>query len=161
TIPNADVLIRDQAIAAVGQGLEAGEAEIIDGTGRVVMPGLVDGHRHMDSGILRGGCSDISYSGHRGGHFQIVIRPFLCNFTPQDPYIPSRLGAVESVNGGITTLHAWEHNMISYEHAKASARAMHETGLRGRFSYGPPNDTMTLDQNGVERLRKEMFPRKE
>jgi 5-methylthioadenosine/S-adenosylhomocysteine deaminase len=47
--------------------------------------------------------------------------------------------------------------MISYEHAEASARAMNETGLRGRFSYGPPNDTMVLDQEGVVRLKNEMF----
>jgi 5-methylthioadenosine/S-adenosylhomocysteine deaminase len=157
TLPVGDVLIRGNHIAEVGRKIDAPGAEIIDGTGRIVMPGLVDGHRHMFSGLLRGGCSDTSYTGNQGGYFEIVIRQFGGNFTPEDTYISSRLGALESINGGITTLHAWDHNMISYEHAKASAQAMHEVGLRGRFSYGPPNDTMVLDQAGVVRLKHEMF----
>jgi cytosine/adenosine deaminase-related metal-dependent hydrolase len=160
TLKQGDVLISGREIAAVGENLNAKADETIDGTGRIVMPGLIDGHRHMFSGILRGGCSDTSYTGNEGGYFEIVIRRFGGSFTPDDTYVSSRLGALESVNGGITTLHAWEHNMISPDHAKASARAMHETGLRGRFSYGPPNDTMVLDQQGVLKLREEMFSKK-
>jgi 5-methylthioadenosine/S-adenosylhomocysteine deaminase len=156
-LPAGDVLIRDNLIAAVGQGLIAPGAEVIDATGRIVMPGLVDGHRHMFSGILRGACSNTRYVGNEGGYFEIVIRQFGGSFTPEDTYVSSRLGALESLNGGITTLHAWDHNMISPEHAKASAHAMSETGLRGRFSYGPPNDTMVVDQAGVLSLRESMF----
>ena len=160
TLKQGDVLIKGREIAEVGSNLKAKADKTIDGTGRIVMPGLIDGHRHMFSGILRGGCSDTSYTGNEGGYFEIVIRRFGGNFMPEDTYISSRLGALESINGGITTLHAWEHNMISFDHARASARAMHETGLRGRFSYGPPNDTMVLDQRGVVRLKKEMFSKK-
>lgn len=158
TLERGDVLIRDNLIAGVGVGLIAPRAEVIDATGRIVMPGLVDGHRHMFSGILRGACSNTRYVGNEGGYFDIVIRQFGGSFTPEDTYVSTRLGALESINGGITTLHAWDHNMVSYEHASASFRAMSETGLRGRFSYGPPNDTMTLDQTGVLRLREELFP---
>jgi cytosine/adenosine deaminase-related metal-dependent hydrolase len=158
TLPEGDVLIRGRDIAAVAPRLDAPPgAEVVDGRDRIVMPGLVDAHRHMFSGLLRGGCSDVSYVGNEGGYFEIVIRRFGGSFTPEDTYMSSRLGAVESVNGGITTLHAWDHNMISPDHARASARAMHETGLRGRFSYGPPNDTMVLDQAGVVAVRDAMF----
>jgi 5-methylthioadenosine/S-adenosylhomocysteine deaminase len=160
SLKSGDVLMSGRDIAAVGPGLEVNADKTIDGTGRIVMPGLIDGHRHMFSGILRGGCSDTSYTGNQGGYFEIVIRRFGGNFTPEDTYTSSRLGALESLNGGITTLHAWEHNMITPAHAEASARAMHETGLRGRFSYGPPNDTMVLDQDGVLKLKDEMFAEK-
>jgi 5-methylthioadenosine/S-adenosylhomocysteine deaminase len=156
-IPAGDVLIRGNLIAAVGRGLVAPDAEVIDATGRIVMPGLIDGHRHMFSGILRGACSNTRYVGNEGGYFEIVIRQFGGRFTPEDTYVSSRLGALESLNGGITTLHAWDHNMIGPEHARASARALIESGLRGRFSYGPPNSTMILDQSGVLSLREEMF----
>jgi 5-methylthioadenosine/S-adenosylhomocysteine deaminase len=156
-LPVGDVLIRDNLIAEVGRSLDAPGAERIDGHGKVVMPGLIDGHRHMFSGLLRGGSFDVSYTGNQGGYFEVVIRRYGGSYTPHDSYMASRIGALESVNSGITTLHAWEHNMISFEHAFASARAMQETGLRGRFSYGPPNDTMVVDQEGVLRLREEMF----
>jgi 5-methylthioadenosine/S-adenosylhomocysteine deaminase len=160
SIPSGDVLIRDNLIAEVAEHIDAPNAEVIDGHNKVVMPGLIDGHRHMFSGLLRGGCSDTKYTGNQGGYFEIVILRFGGAFTPEDTYWSTRLGALESINGGITTVHAWEHNMLTYEHALASARALHETGVRGRFSYGPPNQTMVLDQEGVVRLRDEMFSRR-
>src|SRR6266851_8654130 len=109
TLRSGDVLIRDRLIAEVGERVFAPDAEVIDATGRIVMPGLVDGHRHMFSGILRGACSDTRYTGNEGGYFEIVIRRFGGSFTPEDTYVSSRLGALESINGGITTLHAWDH----------------------------------------------------
>src|SRR2546423_14589066 len=45
-IPNGDVLVEDGKIAEIGRGLEASEAEQIDATGMIVMPGFVDTHRH-------------------------------------------------------------------------------------------------------------------
>lgn len=41
-----DILIENGVIAAIGKGLERDGAEIIDVTGRIVMPGFVDTHRH-------------------------------------------------------------------------------------------------------------------
>src|SRR5215470_6063875 len=109
TLKKGDIAIDGRDIAAVGESLDVRADEVIDGAGRIVMPGLVDGHRHMFSGILRGGCSDTTYTGNQGGYFEIIIRRFGGNFTPDDTYMSSRLGALESINGGITTLHAWEH----------------------------------------------------
>ena len=43
----ADLLIRDGVIAAVGQGLTAQEAEVIDAEGLIALPGLVDVHTHL------------------------------------------------------------------------------------------------------------------
>ena len=46
-MPNSDVLIDGDVIAAVGQNLEAGpHANVIDARHRIVMPGFVDTHRH-------------------------------------------------------------------------------------------------------------------
>src|SRR5215471_16652139 len=97
TMKRGDVLISGRDIAAVGENLTAAAEEMIDGTGRIVMPGLIDGHRHMYSGLLRGGCSDTSYTGNEGGYFEIVIRRFGGSFTPEDTYLSSRLGALESI----------------------------------------------------------------
>ena len=43
----ADVLIEDGKIAAVGEGLEAPDAEVRDLTGKYLVPGLVDMHVHL------------------------------------------------------------------------------------------------------------------
>ena len=55
-VPGGDVLVRDGVIAAVGLGLDApvGEAcEVIDATGKVVLPGLVNTHHHLYQTLTR------------------------------------------------------------------------------------------------------------
>ncbi|MFG3707630.1 dihydroorotase [Micromonospora sp. NPDC047670] len=42
-----DLLLRDGVVAAVGAGLDAPDATVIDGTGLVALPGLVDLHTHL------------------------------------------------------------------------------------------------------------------
>ena len=41
------VLVRGNRIEAIGPALEAGDAKVIDGRGRTLMPGLIDVHVHM------------------------------------------------------------------------------------------------------------------
>ncbi len=44
----ADVLVQDEKIIAVGTNLDANGAETVDATGKLVMPGFIDAHTHMD-----------------------------------------------------------------------------------------------------------------
>lgn len=44
----ADVLLDGEKIAAVGSGLSAGEAEVVDCKGKLLFPGFIDGHTHFD-----------------------------------------------------------------------------------------------------------------
>jgi len=55
-LPDGDVLVRNGVIAAVGPDLAAStpDAEVIDARGRLVMPGLVDTHRHVWQGAIGG-----------------------------------------------------------------------------------------------------------
>jgi cytosine/adenosine deaminase-related metal-dependent hydrolase len=69
------------------------------------------------------------------------------------------------VESGITTMHAWEHNLQTPAHADAVLQAMSESGMRGRFSYRPSSDpeagssfaqgTETIDFDDVLRVRGE------
>ena len=43
----ADVLVSDGTIAQIGQGLQAGDATVIDASGQILLPGLVDPHTHL------------------------------------------------------------------------------------------------------------------
>jgi dihydroorotase len=43
----ADVLVRDGVVADVGRGLDTASAEMIDGDGLILSPGLVDMHTHL------------------------------------------------------------------------------------------------------------------
>ncbi len=56
TSPTGDVLVEGNRIADVRPSIElgSGEAEIIDGTGRIVIPGLINAHMHTWQTGLRG-----------------------------------------------------------------------------------------------------------
>jgi cytosine/adenosine deaminase-related metal-dependent hydrolase len=164
TLPKADVLIDGHRIAAVGPDLpREADAELIDGRERIVMPGFVDTHRHMWAAMLRG----CACYGDLGTYFHDVVFTYGANFTPEDTYASVRFGLAEAVDSGITTMHAWEHNIQTPKHADAALQALTESGLRGRFSYGPSSDptagssfaqgTETIDLDDVLRLRRERF----
>jgi 5-methylthioadenosine/S-adenosylhomocysteine deaminase len=164
TLPRADVLIEDRRIAAVGPDLpRQPDVEVVDGRDRIVMPGFVDTHRHMWAAMLRG----CACYGDLGTYFHDVVFTYGANFTPDDTYASVRFGLAEAVDSGITTMHAWEHNIQTPAHADAALQALGESGMRGRFSYGPSSDpeagssfaqgTETIDLDDVLRLRRERF----
>ncbi|MHB8917168.1 MAG: dihydropyrimidinase [Desulfocucumaceae bacterium] len=46
-VRETDILVKGETIAAVGPGLDAGGAEIVDAAGKFVLPGVIDVHTHM------------------------------------------------------------------------------------------------------------------
>jgi 5-methylthioadenosine/S-adenosylhomocysteine deaminase len=163
TLAVGDVAIDGDRIAGVGTGLDGADAEVIDGRGMIAMPGLVDTHRHMWAAMLRGGAC----YGTLADYFGTVVFTYGAAFTPDDTYRSVRFGLAESVDGGITTIHAWEHNIQTPDHARAALQALRESGMRGRFSYGSSSDPTagssfakgdeTLDLDDILRLRDEEF----
>ena len=45
---HADILVEDETIVTIGRALEAPGARVIDASGRLVLPGGVDAHTHLD-----------------------------------------------------------------------------------------------------------------
>lgn len=136
-LPGADVHIRDGIIQAIGVNLDVPEAEVIDASGRIVAPGLVDTHWHMWNTLLRG-MSDgrpTRDGPDRSGYF-ITCVGLGRHFLPGDTYAGTRLAAAEAIDAGITTVHDWAHNIRGLDWAEAGLRALAESGLRARFSYG-------------------------
>ena len=52
-LATGDVLVEGDRILAVRPNIEAGDAEVIDAAGSIVMPGLIDAHHHMWLGVMR------------------------------------------------------------------------------------------------------------
>ena len=69
TASPADLLIRGGKIAATGTGLQAPDAEIIDATGKYILPGGVDPHTHFDLPMVGTVSSDDHYTGHKAAAF--------------------------------------------------------------------------------------------
>jgi cytosine/adenosine deaminase-related metal-dependent hydrolase len=150
-IPGGDVHIRDGIIQSIGINLDAPEAELVVASGKIVAPGLIDTHWHLWNTLLRG-MSDgrPSPDGPDGGGYFMTCTGVGRHFLPDDTYAGTRLAATEAIDAGITTVHDWAHNVRGREWAEAGLRALGESGLRARFSYGyragHPNDRpMDLD----------------
>ncbi|EPL3137455.1 amidohydrolase family protein [Pseudomonas aeruginosa] len=132
---DGEVLIRDGAIMAVGHGLSAPSATVIDATGMILIPGLVDGHWHLWNSLLRN--SAPTPLGPPFFKTQLATSP---RFTPQLSALGVRLGLAEAVRGGITTINNWSHDLRTPAFADAELQAMLDSGLRGRFWYGYGQD---------------------
>src|SRR5215470_17043764 len=130
-IKDCDVHLRDGVIVAIGPKLNVTRAATINGAGMIVLPGLIETHWHMWNTLLR------SMSGEKPelGYFRTTAA-LGQKFEPADMYQGTRLAAAEAINGGITFVHDWCHNIRSLDYADQDLRALRESGLRARFSYG-------------------------
>ncbi len=136
-ISAGDVLIDDGRIAAVGPGLAAGDAAVIDATGMIVLPGFVDTHRHMWEGVLRNIGTDVPLEG-RTSYISFVLHKLAPAFRPEDAYTGNLISALGALDAGVTTVLDWSHIQGSPAHTDAAIQALHDSGLRAVFAYGFP-----------------------
>ena len=135
----ADVMIQGTRIAAVGPSLRAAntDAEVIDASDMIVMPGFVDTHRHVWEGILRNIGTDISVAGD-SGYLTTILNKLAPVFRPEDAYVGNLVGLYGAIDAGITTILDWSNIQATREHADAVIKALQESGMRAVFAYGDP-----------------------
>lgn len=114
----ADVLIDGDAIAEVGPDLRAREAEVVDASDTIVMPGFVDAHRHVLESLFRG-LGDVA--GAAGTHYSI-----------DDVYAATLIGLLGAAEAGITTVVDWSE-LPAAEQTNAALQAHADAGLRTVF----------------------------
>lgn len=131
---DADVLIAGDRIADVGPGLVVDDAEIVEGRGRIVIPGLVNVHMHTWQTGLRGLTSNMTLL----EYFRWVHRGLATAFAPEDIHIATLAGALGQINAGTTTLGDWCHNNPTPAHTDAAVSALFESGIRSVFLHGSP-----------------------
>lgn len=93
-IPNGDVLIDAGKIVSVGTGLDAAGCEVIDCTGRFVMPGMVDAHAHR---------SNFPENGEGSGDINELTNPVTAELNAYYAIDPNNISFRLSVQSGITT----------------------------------------------------------
>jgi 5-methylthioadenosine/S-adenosylhomocysteine deaminase len=128
----ADVLIENGAILAIGRDLSAGDAEVIDAANKLVVPGLIDTHRHTWETLTRSLISE----GDLAVYIKLMFGTLGAHYRPQDVYVGNLLGALGALNSGITTMLDWSHIMNSPAHADAAIRGLADSGMRAVFAYG-------------------------
>ena len=129
-----DLLIKGSVIAYVGPQIETIDAEIIDGAGRILIPGLVNAHLHSWQTGLRGACADWAI----GDYLRIMHEQIGPRFAPEDIRLATLAGALNQIASGTTTLGDWCHNNPTPDHSAAAIEGLKQSGIRARFLHGAP-----------------------
>ncbi len=127
-----DLLIDGSAIARVGTDIHDSDAEIVDASQCLVMPGLIDTHRHVWQTALRGICHDDTLKGYMREIRFLRARAY----QPEDIHTGNYVGMLEAVNAGITSVWDFSHCINTPEHADAAIDGILESGGRAVFGYG-------------------------
>lgn len=159
-VEQADVLIEGGKIVEVGL-VGRVDARTIDATAAIVLPGLIDTHRHLWQTTLRAHLADWTLNEYmRGVRFSIA--PVI---TDEDAYIANRIGGLEALNAGVTSIFDYSHNIQTPAHADASAEALLSTGIGGIFGYGfvgspdghPSLSSIEARVSDAERVKSQYF----
>ena len=156
-----DVLVEDSTILEVAPGIAAEDAELVDGSEFIVLPGFVDTHRHTWQSAMRHTYADLDPM----QYFAEVLERIGPSYQPEDVRAGNLLGAVGALSAGTTTLVDWSHIQNTPEHSDAAIAGLREAGIRGVFAHGWPlvvDGSWTVDSRlghpeDIRRIRSEYF----
>ncbi len=132
-IESGDVLVVGNRIAAVGRQLVVPESAVeIDATSGILMPGMVDTHRHMWQTALRGFGADWTLT----NYFMFYYINWGKIFRAEDIYAGNLLAAIEAIESGVTTTVDWSHGLQTVEYADAAVDALEAVPGRFVLAYG-------------------------
>jgi 5-methylthioadenosine/S-adenosylhomocysteine deaminase len=135
-----DILLDGDTIARIGGGLEAPGARVVDATGRIVLPGFVDTHDHLHQSLIRGCATDQDLN----GWLKACVYPLSrFEFRPDDVYRGVRVGALDLIATGVTTVVDWSH-AVTPRFAEENVRALTDSGLRFAFAYYGRGDAAVI-----------------
>ncbi len=141
-----DVLVEDSRIVDVGPSIDLGsgelETEIVDGKGRIVIPGLINAHMHTWQTGLRGYAANWTLL----EYFRRMHAGLATVFRPEDIHIATLVGALNQIHHGVTTLVDWCHNNPTPAHTDAAVRGLIESGIRAAFFHGSPKPEPKPDE---------------
>ena len=122
-ISKADLLIEDNIIKEIGI-IDCEADRVIDATGKVIMPGLINTHTHLAMSVFRGYSDELELM----DWLSKKMWPIEDKMIPNDAFWASMLSMMEMIKSGTTTFN--DHYFFEDE----TARAASEIGMRGMIS---------------------------
>ncbi len=142
-LENTNVYIEGNTIAALGQAPEGYQAEkIIDGTDRLLTPGLINCHTHSYMSFMRNCADDLSFMDWLFGR----VDPIEQKMTDEDAYWGACLAILEMMKCGTSCFNDMQMNIHQ------TTRAVKESGMRAVICRGLVGSGS--DEAGQSRLRQ-------
>ena len=151
-IRNGSIHIHEGKIVDVGSGKrEYKEAILMDAGGMILIPGLINAHVHLFQTLVRGRYDNLSLLDWLKNIYDLgkVL-------TPEDCYRGARLGCLEAIKSGTTTLVDHHFLFRDGEIADAIITAFKETKIRGFLVRGMM-DTGELVAEEVRQSHRDIF----
>jgi cytosine/adenosine deaminase-related metal-dependent hydrolase len=133
-LARGDILVSGDSITRIAPNIQADAAQVVDASGCIIIPGLINAHMHTWQTALRGLASNWTLL----EYFKNMHAGLATVFEPQDLYIATLVGALNQLNCGTTTLVDWCHNNKTPAHNDAAIDGLLETGIRAAFMHGTP-----------------------
>jgi 5-methylthioadenosine/S-adenosylhomocysteine deaminase len=137
----ADVLITGERIAAVnvgGQGAAPDDTRIVNGSGKLLLPGLINGHFHSSVNHMKGRLPSLPLE-----IFMLYESPALEALmpTPREAYVRTQLACAEMLRGGVTSVQddAFFVPRPTPEIVDAVMQAYLDAGIRATVALDEPN----------------------
>ena len=131
------ILIEENCIRQVGPGTlpdprRSAVTRVIDASGKIAMPGLVNGHVHLFQSFVRGLSDDRPLL----QWLEEVVWPVFAHMTPEDVQLAAAIGLIENVRGGATAVidNHYVHTDPACDDAVCEAAA--NIGLRYQLARG-------------------------
>jgi 5-methylthioadenosine/S-adenosylhomocysteine deaminase len=124
-LKDVDVLIMGGEIAGIGRDLRD-DGDVVDCTGKALLPGLINAHTHLAMALFRGYADDM----HLQDWLTKKIWPLESRLREEHVYSGSLLAMLELIKGGVTAF------CDMYFFGGGVRKATLETGMRGFFAQG-------------------------
>ncbi len=149
-VPAADVVVEGKYFAGLfGPGEAQGDFDkVVDGEGKLLVPGFVNAHTHLSMTLFRGFAEDLTLQ----DWLEKRIWPAERKLTGETVYWFALLGLVEMIRTGTTAF------ADMYFFMEEVGRAVEEAGLRALLSYGiiaPTSDRMEPELRKAEGFARE------
>lgn len=126
---DTSLLVVDDEIAAIGDNVDAPkDAEVIDVSGKILTPGLINTHSHMWQTAYRSLAPNTTLANYFFSYSQ--YSPATKSFSPEDVYISALEGYLEGINGGVTTVVEHSHGNWHIDAVTKAYEATVDSGAR-------------------------------
>ena len=139
-VAGGDVLIRGGVVAAVGQGLQAPGAEVVEARGCVVTPGLVNTHHHLYQTLTRavpGGQDALLFGWLK------ALYPIWARFSPEEVFTSAQVGLAELALSGCSLSSDHLYLYPNGARLEDTIHAAAELGLR----FHPTRGAMSIGES--------------
>lgn len=133
-LPVGDILVTGDTLTEIAPVIHVDDAQVVDATGHIIIPGLINAHMHTWQTALRGLAANWTLL----EYFQKMHAGLATVFTPDDLYIATLVGSLNQLNCGTTTLADWCHNNPTPPHNDAAIAGLLASGIRAAFFHGTP-----------------------